>query len=230
MSACGGVGVGVGACSVCVLGGRAQAQAQAQPSRSLSLPLSSSPLLPSIPHQQQHQHTHTPTPHTYHIPTPTRPACTHWSYCIAAHTGATSAHACAANCRFAPLFAPAHDTQRHRVSLHVRKFAMCCANSRPPLTPVRERGGTDRKKTEQQREVTAASCMRHTVMYGQWRTGAPALPALTPPILHLNQPKESPICIEHTRCLFVFAVLLNRFCTGKQKSCSIIGKNQPKHG
>ena len=76
--------------------------------------------------------------------------------------------------------------------------------------------GTDRKKTEQQREVTAASCMRHTVMYGQWRTGAPALPALTPPILHLNQPKESPICIEHTRCLFVFAVLLNRFCTGRQ--------------
>ena len=53
-------------------------------------------------------------------------------------------------------------------------------------------------------------------MYGQWRTGAPALPVLTPPILHLNQPKESPICIEHTRCLFVFAVLLNRFCTGRQ--------------
>merc|ERR1712070_836885 len=51
---------------------------------------------------------------------------------------------------------------------------------------------------------------------GQWRTGAPALPALTPPILHLNQPKESPICIEHTRCVFVFAVLLNRFCTGRQ--------------
>jgi len=89
MSACGGVGVGVGACSVCVLGGRAQAQAQAQPSRSLSLPLSSSPLLPSIPHQQQHQHTHTHTyPHIPHINTHT--ACmhplvilhsrTHWCY------------------------------------------------------------------------------------------------------------------------------------------------------
>ena len=199
MLVCVGVGVGVGACSecgcsvcVCWERGRAQAQAQAQPSRSLSLPLpllfSSSPPFPT--NNNKHQHTHTPTPHTYHIPTPTRPACTHWSYCIAAHTGATSAHACAANCRFAPLFAPAHDTQRHRVSLHVRKFAMCCAHSRPPLTPVRERGGTDRKKTEQQREVTAASCMRHTVMYGQWRTGAPALPALTPPILHLNQPKR----------------------------------------
>ena len=218
----------------CVCVGRESTGTGTGTAKQIPLPPSPSPLLllPSIPHQQQ-----TPT-HTYphpthiptHIPTPTRPACTHWSYCIAAHTGATSAHACAANCRFAPLFAPAHDTQRHRVSLHVRKFAMCCANSRPPLTPVRERGGTDRKKTEQQREVTAASCMRHTVMYGQWRTGAPALPALTPPILHLNQPKESPICIEHTRCLFVFAVLLNRFCTGKQKSCSIIGKNQPKHG
>ena len=195
---------------------------QADPSLSLSPLLLSSPPFPTNNNTNTHIPTHT---HTYHILTPTRPACTHWSYCIAAHTGATSAHACAANCRFAPLFAPAHDTQRHRVSLHVRKFAMCCANSRPPLTPVRERGGTDRKKTEQQREVTAASCMRHTVMYGQWRTGAPALPALTPPILHLNQPKESPICIEHTRCLFVFAVLLNRFCTGKQKSCSIIGKN-----
>ena len=187
MSAC--VWVWVCGCSVCVCvcweRGRAQAQAQAQPSRSLSLPLSSHP--PPL-HSPPTTHTY---PHpTHHIPTPTRPACTQWSYCIAAHTAATSAHACAANCRFAPLFARAHDTQRHCVSLHVRKFAMCCANSRPPLTPVRERGGTDRKKTEQQREVTAASCMRHTVMYGQWRTGAPALPALTPPILHLNQPKR----------------------------------------
>ena len=160
---------------------------QADPSLSLSPLLLSSPPFPTNNNTNTHIPTHT---HTYHILTPTRPACTHWSYCIAAHTGATSAHACAANCRFAPPFAPAHDTQRHRVSLHVRKFAMCCANSRPPLTPVRERGGTDRKKTEQQREVTAASCMRHTVMYGQWRTGAPALPALTPPILHLNQPKR----------------------------------------
>ena len=184
----------MGACSVCVCvergRGRAQAQhrhSQADPSLSLSPLLLSSPPFPTNNNTNTHIPTHT---HTYHILTPTRPACTHWSYCIAAHTGATSAHACAANCRFAPLFAPAHDTQRHRVSLHVRKFAMCCANSRPPLTPVRERGGTDRKKTEQQREVTAASCMRHTVMYGQWRTGAPALPALTPPILHLNQPKR----------------------------------------
>ena len=141
MSACGGVCVG--ACSTCVCvcwgRGRAQAQAQAQPSRSLSLPLSSHP--PPL-HSPPTTHTY---PHpTHHIPTPTRPACTRWSYCIAAHTGATSAHACAANCRFAPLFAPAHDTQRHRVSLHVRKFAMCCANSRPPLTPVRE--GRDRQE------------------------------------------------------------------------------------
>ena len=131
---------------VCVLGEReSTGTAQAQPSRSLSLPLSSSPS-PLHSTNNKHQRTHTPhiPPHTYHIPTPTRPACTQWSYCIAAHTGATSAHACAANCRFAPLFAPAHDTQRHRVSLHVRKFAMCCANSRPPLTPVRE--GRDRQE------------------------------------------------------------------------------------
>ena len=180
----------VGVC-VCVGGGgehrHRHRHSQADPSLSLSPLLLSSPPFPTNNNTNTHIPTHT---HTYHILTPTRPACTHWSYCIAAHTGATSAHACAANCRFAPLFAPAHDTQRHRVSLHVRKFAMCCAHSRPPLTPVRERGGTDRKKTEQQREVTAASCMRHTVMYGQWRTGAPALPALTPPILHLNQPKR----------------------------------------
>ena len=132
---CVGVGVGVGACSecgcsvcVCWERGRAQAQhrhSQADPSLSLSPLL----LLPSIP-PTTNTNAHIPHtyPHTYHIPTPTRPACTQWSYCIAAHTGATSAHACAANCRFAPPFAPAHDTQRHRVSLHVRKFAMCCAH------------------------------------------------------------------------------------------------------
>ena len=114
---------------------------QADPSLSLSPLLLSSPPFPTNNNTNTHIPTHT---HTYHILTPTRPACTHWSYCIAAHTGATSAHACAANCRFAPLFAPAHDTQRHRVSLHVRKFAMCCANSRPPLTPVRE--GRDRQE------------------------------------------------------------------------------------
>ena len=177
---------------VCVCWERESTGTGTGTAKQIPLPPSPSPLLllPSIPHQQQ-----TPThtyPHPTHIPhTNTHTACMHPLVILHSRT-----HWCyirARVCRqlpFAPLFAPPHDTQRHRVSLHVRKFAMCCANSRPPLTPVRERGGTDRKKTEQQREVTAASCMRHTVMYGQWRTGAPALPALTPPILHLNQPKR----------------------------------------
>ena len=183
--------VSVGAVCVCV--GR-EGEHRHSTGTAKQIPLSPSLLFSfSPPFHQQQTPTHTYPTHTpTHIPhTNTHTACMHPLVILHSRT-----HWCyirARVCRqlpFAPLFAPPHDTQRHRVSLHVRKFAMCCAHSRPPLTPVRERGGTDRKKTEQQREVTAASCMRHTVMYGQWRTGAPALPALTPPILHLNQPKR----------------------------------------
>ena len=159
MSACGGVGVGVGACSVCVLGGRAQAQAQAQPSRSLSLPLSSSPLLPSIPHQQQHQHTHTHTyPHIPHINTHT--ACMHPLVILHSRT-----HWCyirARVCRQLPFCTPFCTRTRHTKApcLAARaKIRHVLRKLQAPFdTCERGEGQTGRKRSSNERSQRLHAC------------------------------------------------------------------------
>merc|ERR1739847_238122 len=53
---------------------------------------------------------------------------------------------------------------------------------------------------------------RHVWPVACWCSRASCADPSNPP----SQPIKKKVQFEHTRCLFVFAVLLNRFCTGRQ--------------
>ena len=217
---------------VCVLGEReSTGTAQAQPSRSLSLPLSSSPS-PLHSTNNKHQRTHTPhiPPHIPH--TNTHTACMHPLVILHSRT-----HWCyirARVCRQLPFCTPFCTRTRHTKApcLAARaKIRHVLRKLQAPFDTC-EREGRDRQEENGAATRGHSGFMhathRHVWPVAYWCSRASCADPSNPP----SQPTKKKVQFAlstHAACLclrFFWIV----FRTGKQKSCSIIGKNHSKHG